>query len=30
MFMPTPEEIAEKIKIGMESKAMYAPDAPGS
>ncbi|WOD41381.1 hypothetical protein [Nodosilinea sp. E11] len=28
MFMPTPEEIAEKIKIGMESKAMYAPDAP--
>lgn len=30
MFMPTPEAIAEKIKIGMESKAMYAPDAPGS
>jgi hypothetical protein len=30
MFRPTPEEIAEKIKIGMESKAMYAPDAPGS
>ena len=29
MFMPTPEEIAERIKIGMESKAMYAPDAPG-
>lgn len=30
MFMPTPEEIAEKIKAGMESKAMFAPDAPGS
>ncbi|PZV20329.1 MAG: hypothetical protein DCF21_05145 [Leptolyngbya sp.] len=30
MFRPTPEEIAEKIKIGVESKAMYAPDAPGS
>lgn len=30
MFMPTPEEIAEKIKAGMESKAMYAPDAEGS
>ncbi|TVQ09406.1 MAG: hypothetical protein EA368_09385 [Leptolyngbya sp. DLM2.Bin27] len=30
MFMPTPEEIAEKIKVGMESKAMYAPDAPGA
>lgn len=30
MFRPTPEEIAEKIKVGMESKAMYAPDAPGS
>lgn len=29
MFMPTPEEIAERIKVGMESKALYAPDAPG-
>lgn len=29
MFMPTPEEIAERIKLGMESKALYAPDAPG-
>ncbi|MGB3308950.1 MAG: hypothetical protein WA939_10025 [Nodosilinea sp.] len=27
MFMPTPEEIAEKIKLGMESKATFAPDA---
>ncbi len=30
MFMPTPEEIAEKIKLGMESKETYAPDAPGA
>ncbi|MFQ4136469.1 hypothetical protein PGN35_009120 [Nodosilinea sp. PGN35] len=30
MFMPTPDEIAERIKAGMESKASFAPDAPGS
>ncbi|WP_156119601.1 Spy/CpxP family protein refolding chaperone [Leptolyngbya sp. KIOST-1] len=30
MFMPTPDEIAERIKAGMESKATFAPDAPGS
>lgn len=30
MFMPTPEEIVEKIKAGMESKGMFAPDAEGS
>jgi hypothetical protein len=30
MFMPTPEEIAEKIKVGMQNKEMYAPDAPGA
>ncbi|MBE9136144.1 hypothetical protein IQ254_02830 [Nodosilinea sp. LEGE 07088] len=29
MFMPTPEEIAEKIKAGIESKATFAPDAAG-
>jgi hypothetical protein len=30
MFMPTPEEIAAKIKAGMESKAALDPDAPGA
>jgi Spy/CpxP family protein refolding chaperone len=30
LFMPTPEEIVEKIKAGMESKATFSPDAPGS
>lgn len=30
MFMPTPEDIVEKIKIGMESKAMSADDTPGA
>jgi hypothetical protein len=30
MFMPTPEEIVEKIKAGMESKETFLPDAPGS
>lgn len=30
MFMPTPDEIAERIKAGMESKAAFAPDAPGA
>jgi hypothetical protein len=30
MFMPTPEEIVEKIKAGMESKETFAPDSPGS
>ena len=29
-FIPTPDEIAERIKAGMESKASFAPDAPGS
>jgi hypothetical protein len=28
MFMPTPEEIAEKIKTGMQSKEAFAADAP--
>lgn len=26
MFIPTPEDIAEKIKMGMESKSTYAPE----
>jgi Spy/CpxP family protein refolding chaperone len=30
MFMPTAEEIQEKIKAGMEAKGKFAPDAPGS
>lgn len=30
MFMPTPEDIAEKIRAGMESKAGFNPDAPVS
>ncbi|MGG6241048.1 hypothetical protein ACQ4N7_20690 [Nodosilinea sp. AN01ver1] len=30
MFIPTPDEIADRIKAGMESKASFAPDAPGS
>jgi hypothetical protein len=30
MFMPTPDEIVEKIQAGMKAKEMYAPDAPGS
>jgi Spy/CpxP family protein refolding chaperone len=30
MFMPTPDEIAEKIKAGMKSKEAFAPDAPGA
>jgi len=30
MFIPTPEEIAEKIKAGMKSKETFAPDSPGS
>ncbi|MBW4484214.1 MAG: hypothetical protein KME14_16885 [Tildeniella torsiva UHER 1998/13D] len=30
MFIPTPDEIAEKIKAGMKSKKAFAPDAPGS
>ncbi len=30
MFIPTPDEIAERIKAGMESKASFAPDATGS
>ncbi|WP_194059048.1 hypothetical protein [Nodosilinea sp. LEGE 06152] len=30
MFMPTPDEIAARIKAGMESKASFAPDATGS
>ncbi|NJL45206.1 MAG: hypothetical protein HC922_04520 [Leptolyngbyaceae cyanobacterium SM2_3_12] len=30
MFRPTPEEIAEKIRAGMESKAGLNPDAPVS
>lgn len=30
MFIPTPDEIAEKIKAGIESKEAFAPDAPGS
>lgn len=30
MFMPTPDEIAEKIKVGMKSKETFAPDSPGS
>jgi DNA-binding MarR family transcriptional regulator len=28
MFMPTPEEITEKIKAGMEAKDKFAPDVP--
>ncbi|PSR19358.1 hypothetical protein C8255_02710 [filamentous cyanobacterium CCP3] len=30
MFIPTPDEIAERIKVGMESKAALDPDAPGA
>jgi hypothetical protein len=30
MFIPTAEEIQEKIKAGMEAKEEFAPDAPGS
>lgn len=30
MFMPTAEEIQEKIKAGMEATGKFAPDAPGS
>lgn len=30
MFMPTAEEIQEKIKAGMEAKKNFSPDAPGS
>lgn len=30
MFRPTPEEIQEKIKAGMEAKGKFAPDGPGS
>jgi hypothetical protein len=30
MFMPTAEEIQEKIKAGMEAKKQFAPDSPGS
>ncbi|NMF83500.1 Spy/CpxP family protein refolding chaperone [Nodosilinea sp. P-1105] len=30
MFMPTAEEITEKIKAGMEAKNAFAPDTPGA
>lgn len=30
LFMPTPEEIVEKIEAGMKAKEKFAPDAPGS
>jgi hypothetical protein len=30
MFIPTPDEIAEKIKAGMKSKEAFASDTPGS
>lgn len=30
MFVPTAEEIEEKIKAGMEAKGKFAPDAPGA
>ena len=30
MFMPTPDEIVEKIKAGIKSKEALSPDAPGA
>ncbi|QQE63482.1 hypothetical protein GFS31_01470 [Leptolyngbya sp. BL0902] len=30
LFMPTPDEIVEKIEAGMKAKEKFAPDAPGS
>jgi hypothetical protein len=30
LFVPTPEEIMEKIEAGMKAKEKFAPDAPGS
>ncbi len=30
LFMPTPEEIVEKIEAGMKAKEKFASDAPGS